>query len=119
MKRRLLALISAMCLFTSGCGTNVIERQTEPEMTRYEASFLTLFDTVTVMKGYAYTQDEFRAASQSVHDALEEYHRLYDIYNDYDGVVNVKSINDNAGGEPLKVDERIIELLAFCRVSVC
>ena len=82
---------------------------------RYEATFLELFDTVTEIVGYAGDKEEFAACSQELHDVLEEYHELYDIYNDYDGINNVKTINDNAGIEPVKVDERIIDLLLFSR----
>ena len=35
----------------------------------------------------------------------------YDIYHDYEGMNNIKTINDNAGIQPVKVDEEIIELL--------
>ena len=43
----------------------------------------------------------FQATAQSLHDALLEYHQLYDIYSDYDGVVNLKAVNDAAGGAPV------------------
>ncbi len=42
---------------------------------------------------------------------MKEYHQLYDIYNDYEGVINIKTINDNAGVRPVKVDGKIIALL--------
>lgn len=109
MKRTACALLAAVLLF-SGCTAML-----PAEQTRYEASFLTLFDTVTTMVGYADSEEEFRAAAQSVHDALLEYHRLYDIYHEYPGLANLKTVNDRAGDSPVKVDRRIIELLLFCR----
>ena len=45
---------------------------------------------------------------------LAEYHALYDIYHDA-AVTSVKTINDNAGIQPVKVDRRIIDLLLKCR----
>jgi thiamine biosynthesis lipoprotein len=42
-----------------------------------------------------------------------EYHQLYDIYNDYDGIANLKTVNDSAGIRAVKVDKRIIDLLKF------
>lgn len=39
------------------------------------------------------------------------YNALFDVYNDYDGLNNIKTINDNAGIEPVSVDPEIIELL--------
>ena len=43
----------------------------------------------------------------ALHADLSTYNQLYDIYNDYPGVTNVKTINDNAGSAPVEVDDRI------------
>lgn len=110
MKRALLALTLALGLvFSVGCGPR------EPELRRFEASFLNLFDTVTTVVGYAQTEEEFRADAQRFHDRLLEYHQLYDIYNTYEGVNNICTINQNAGGSPVEVDGRIIDLLLFAQ----
>ncbi len=85
------------------------------ETKRYEASFLDLFDTITTIVGYAEDKEEFTDHAQMIHDKLMEYHELYDIYNSYDGINNIKTINDNAGVSPVKVDQRIIDLLKFSR----
>lgn len=82
---------------------------------RYEAEFLVLFDTLTRIVGYNDSKDEFTKQAQFIYDNLKEYHELYDIYNDYEGVNNVKTINDNAGIAPVKVDQRIIDLLLFAK----
>jgi len=79
--------------------------------TRYEAQFLKLFDTVTEIVAYMDTKEEFTDFSNLIYNNLKTYHELYDIYNDYPGVVNVKTINDNAGKKPVKVDKKIIDLL--------
>lgn len=82
---------------------------------RYQAQFLELFDTVTTIIGYAKDESTFTGYAQMIHDNLEVYHKLYDIYNDYEGINNVKTINDNAGIAPVKVDQKIIELLKFSK----
>lgn len=112
MKRRFLALAAAAALLLGGCAA-----QAEPagKLRRYEASFLTLFDTVTTIVGYAQSEEDFRRTAQDLHDGLLEYHQLFDIYHDYDGVNNLKTVNDRAGGAPVEVDGRVIELLLFCR----
>lgn len=109
--RRLLCLLLVFGLILSGCAFH----QTDNEKTKYTATFLTLFDTVTTIVGYADGEGEFTAMAQQVHDALLEYHQLFDIYNDYEGIQNLKSINDCAGIGPVRVDERIIQLLLDCR----
>lgn len=85
------------------------------EKTRYESEFLELFDTITKIVAYTDSEKEFRKHSQLIYDNLKEYHELYDIYNDYPGINNIKTINDNAGIKPVKVDKKIIDLLLFAR----
>jgi len=46
---------------------------------------------------------------------LLEYHQLFDIYNEYEGISNLKTINDMAGQAPVEVDRRIIDLLLDCK----
>lgn len=112
MKQRVLALALAAALLLGGCAPQAAPG---PELHRYEASFLTLFDTVTTIVGYAESREEFQATAQAFHDELLEYHQLFDIYHDYDGMNNLKTVNDRAGGDPVAVDPRIVELLLFCR----
>jgi len=85
------------------------------EPVRYEATFLQLFDTKTTIVAYTADKEEFNRHVQLIYDNLEEYHKLYDIYTSYDGINNLKTINDQAGKAPVKVDKRIIELLKFAR----
>lgn len=89
--------------------------QGQKEQERYEAEFLTLFDTYTKVIGYTESKEAFTEYANKFHDELESYHQLYDIYNDYDGINNIKTINDNAGKKPVKVDQKIIDLLKFAK----
>ena len=95
MKRTLCVLVIC-ALLLSGCAG-----QAAPEKKQYNATFLTLFDTVTVIKGGAETKDAFSEIAYAIHDELLEYHQLFDIYNDYEGVTNLKTVNDRAGEEPV------------------
>ncbi|MGO5113570.1 FAD:protein FMN transferase [Candidatus Avoscillospira sp. LCP25S3_F1] len=110
MKR--LGSVLVLCALLCGCAA-APAGQGEPQ--RYEASFLTLFDTVTTMVGYADSEEAFTAQAQQIHDGLLEYHQLYDIYNDYDGINNLKTVNDNAGVAPVEVDGKILDMLEFSR----
>ena len=106
-------LILLVCGMLLCCGCSAIKN--EPELKKYNASFLTLFDTVTVITGFAETEEAFTATAQAVHDDLLRYHQLFDIYKDYEGVNNLKTINDNAGIAPVPVDPAVIDLLTDCR----
>ncbi len=107
--KRLTAFLGAMCLLISGCSL-----QPEPVQTRYTATFLGLFDTVTTVVGFSDSQEAFEADAGKIRQELEIYHQLFDIYNTYEGIHNLKTVNDQAGIAPVKVDGRIIALLKDC-----
>ena len=112
MKRTatLILLLVLLC----GC-TAAPTKSDNTGLNRYEATFLTLFDTVTTIVGYAETEEAFTDTAQVFHDELLEYHQLYDIYNEYEGINNIKTINDHGWEHPIKVDQRIIDLLLFSK----
>ena len=109
MFRKMISLVLAVILLT-GC----TPQKQEVEKKQYQASFLTLFDTVTTILGYAQTEEEFEKITDEIYANLEKYHKLFDIYNDYE-VNNIKTINDQAGIAPVEVDSAIIELLLDCK----
>ena len=136
MNKRKTAIVLILSALLSGCSQNgaagtdngvqtntEINTETGTESTmntetakpatlnRYDANFLRVFDTVTTITGYAEDEETFTGYATQIHDELWEYHRLYDIYNDYEGINNIKTINDQAGIAPVVVDERIIDLL--------
>ena len=75
------------------------------------------FDTVTVIDGYASTTDEFDKVVQEILAELNEYHKLYDIYNDYSGINNIRTINKIYDGEHkvIAVDRKIIDMLLYAK----
>jgi len=109
--KRLICCLLLICLLLSGCAAGVGERSKE----QYTATFLNLFDTLTTIKGAAESEEAFTAISREIHDRLLECHQLFDIYNDYEGLNNLKTVNDAAGKEPVTVDRRIIDLLLDCK----
>ena len=109
--KRILCLLLLTSILLTGCASG----EQAPETKQYNATFLTLFDTVTTIVGRAENEEAFRVTSQAIHDELLQYHQLFDIYNDYDGINNLKTINDNAGIAPVPVDDRIIALLKDCK----
>ncbi|MEG1774640.1 MAG: FAD:protein FMN transferase, partial [Oscillospiraceae bacterium] len=108
MIRKISSTAAALLLIASLCAWQ------QPNK-RYEATFLSLFDTVTTVVGYAPSRGDFTAQAQFIHDELEQYHRLYDIYHSYEGLSNLKTINDKAGREPVVVDHKIISMLQMAK----
>lgn len=106
-------LIPVLLCFLLLCGCAA--KPNETELKKYNASFLDVFDTVTMITGYAESEEAFSAQVQQAHDLLLEYHQLFDIYTDYEGLNNLKTVNDNAGIAPVQVESRILDLLKDCR----
>lgn len=109
MGKRILCMILALLL--SGillCGCS---RQAQP----YTVTYLDVFDTVTTILCAQGSEEDFQRNARQLHDELLAYHRLFDIYNTYDGIANLKTVNDQAGDEPVKVDPAIIALLKDCK----
>ena len=114
MKRKLLTLaISALlCFSIAGCAESIEEHRL---YTRYQRIFYDTLDTFIVVLGYAQNQAEFEQWMEIVHSELHRLHMLFDIHNNYDGINNLKTINDNAGISPVEVDSAIIDLLEFAK----
>ena len=108
--RKFFAAALVLTLLLTGCAPVAA-----PEQTRYTATFLDLFDTVTTIIGQAESEAAFQAMVQPIHDSLEHYHKLFDIYHDYEGIHNLKTVNDQAGLAPVQVDGAIVELLQDCK----
>lgn len=103
----MIAIISG-ALFLCSCDG----KEEKTQKTLYNASFITLFDTVTVIKGYEETQEEFAAVAQEVFSFLEGYHKMFDIYYEYSGINNLCTVNKNAG-KPVVVDPEMLDMLDF------
>ena len=109
--KRLFPLVLLFVLLLGGCAV----KPSAPAEKQYTATFLTLFDTVTTVVGRAASEEAFTEKAQQIHDELLEYHQLFDIYTDYEGLSNLKAVNDNAGIAPVEVDGRIVSLLKDCK----
>ena len=106
--KRVFSLVLALALLLCGC------QGAPAEPKQYSATFLTVFDTVTTVVGRDTSEEAFTQKAQAVHDALLVYHQLFDIYNEYEGLNNLKTINDHPG-EAISVDRAVIDLLLDCK----
>lgn len=109
MKRKIyIILVLIVVASLSGCNRG-------PQYQRYSSRFFGSFDTVTQVIGYAQSEEEFSDYISIIQEKMTELHTLFDIYNSYEGINNLKTINDNAGIEPVVVDDRIIDLILLSK----
>ena len=108
-----LALILILGIFTSCIA---IPQKKDEQIQTQAVSYYEFFDTVSVVMSYkGDSAEEFSANAEAVAALLREYHKLFDIYYEYEGVNNIKTINDNAGKSAVKVDQKLIDFLLYCK----
>lgn len=110
MKRNIsiLLIIILTISILSGCSR-------EAEYQKYSANFFGTFDTVTQVIGYTQSEEEFSEYISMIQGRMTELHQEFDIYNSYEGINNIKTINDNAGIEPVEVSDEIIDLILLSK----
>ena len=111
-KRMLPLLLAAVWLFAALPLTAC-----EPAAERFTEYSFDYFDTVTTVTGYAETEEEFKRVTTDILAELGEYHRLFTIYDRYEGMENLCTVNELVDGahRVVKVDGRIMDLLVYAR----
>lgn len=113
MKKIVAFSLIIIFLVISGCST--APKSVYSEYSRYTQSFYDTFNTLTIVVAYTKTEEEFDRYFEKIHTRFQELHKLYDIYNNYDGLNNIKTINDKAGVEPVEVHKDLIDLIVFSK----
>ena len=104
----LLVSVALFCMIFPSCGKKA---------EKYSSHSFAYFDTVTTVTGYASSKAEFDGVCADIFAMLEEYHRLYNIYEQYDGMENLCTVNalENGAHRTVQVDRRIIDLLLYAK----
>lgn len=110
MKGKISILLIAIMIVGVLVGCN-----SEPDYERYSANYFGTFDTVTQIIGYSQSEEEFSEYVSIIQEKMTRLHEQFDIYNTYDGINNLKTINDNAGIEPVEVSDEIIDLILLSK----
>lgn len=102
---RLLSILLFIALLTPSLSSCKRLRQKE---------YYLYFDTVSIISDYSKgSKASFTRATEEFEKRLEYFHKLFDIYNEYDGMNNIATINRLAGKEAVTVDYEIINLIEF------
>lgn len=108
MKRIALLTVALLALSTFSC-------RRAPEHARHTEVLTGYFDTLINLVAYTKTQDEFDQLFQLAEKEFLRLHRLFDIYNNYQGLNNIKTVNDGAGIEPVIVPPDLLALVRWAR----
>lgn len=107
----ILILTLAMLLGAVSC----VEKEEPKTKTYYE-----YFDTVCHISSYRdnESKESFSETCAELENIMKSYHRLLDIYREYDGISNLATVNKNAGLSPVRVSRELIELLIYAK-NIC
>lgn len=103
-KFKLIGIISMISLLLMSCNSKA-------KMEKYKHTFLHTFDTLIDITVYSESEEQAKEYFEYAENRFEELHEKYDKYKNYDGVNNIKTINDNAGIEPVVVDEEVFNVI--------
>ncbi len=110
MKTKIIAILLVLVILFTSC-----QKTPSSPYSRYESTFMDLFDTYSIIVGYAKSEQEFNGYAEIIYSKMKDLHQQYDIYNNYAGINNIKTINDNAGVAKVAVSDDIINLLIFSK----
>ena len=119
-------LMCAILLLTAGCTapapvntatpTPVATAEVPAEAyQKFSAVFFEAFDTITTLIGYAQEEETFNKAFADVEAMFLYYHKIFDAYNQYEGVNNLWHVNEYAGSGPVKAEKELIDLLVWLK----
>ena len=106
-KRPLILICILISILLSSCTSNV-----QPK----ERTYFNYFDTVSYIYSYANESEaEFDKTCREAVAIMDEYHKLFDIYNEYEGINNLCTLNRKAGKEAIELDDRLIDFLLYAK----
>ncbi len=110
MPRGVILLLGLLLLLT-GCS----RKETSSNVTPQGRAYFDLFDTVSYIYSYkGDSEEEFILNADEVYSVLLKYHRLFDIYHEYEGINNLCTINSNPLCD-IAVEDELVEFLLYAK----
>lgn len=99
--KRVCTLLLCACLLLGLCGCGGPKRYTADTFA---------FDTVISLVAYCDSEEQFQAIRSAAFGRIQELHKKFDIYNEYEGMNNLCTVNRLAG-QTVAVDKEIMDLV--------
>ena len=117
MSKKKKIIISVLILLLIAVGVVLGIAFSKKEKIAFKTQTFGYFDTVTTINGYEYDEKGFENTINEAFELLFEYHRLFDIYHEYEGIPNLYTINSIVDGvhPVVTVDQRIIDMLLYAQ----
>ena len=117
MSKKKIIIISLLLSLLIVTGVTLGIHFSNREKVSYNLKTYGYFDTLTTIVGYEYNVKDFEKNAEEALRLLGEYHKLFDIYNEYEGIANLYTINSIVDGvhPQVTVDQRIIDMLLYAK----
>lgn len=121
-KTALLLILAMLAAVLTSCGSvasapaaaeTETVKETEAPTEKYSGYIFDAFDTVITVTAYCADQESFDALMDTARSEFMRWHRMCDIYFSYPGLNDLRTVNENAGKEPVEVPPELMELLRF------
>ena len=106
--KRIAAMLLIIAALFAPCGCKKTDA-------KYQYAFFDVFDTVTELTIYAKDEAAAADAAKAAHERLIYLNKLFDIYNEYNGVVSLMEVNRRAAIAPVEVSAETMALLKFAK----
>lgn len=106
MKKNILIILTLLLLMT-GCNSS----EEDPVYDKFTYTFFNTFDTVVRTVIYAENEEKANEYNAYIEKRFNELHKEFNKYDSYEGLNNIKTINENAGVEPVKVSDVLFDLI--------
>ena len=101
--KKLLFLLLVICM---GCKTSI--NYTQKQIYSFDSGF----DTVIAYIEWVEDGDtQYRENANKTFEKFSYYNKLFDTFQDYENINNIKTINDNAGIKAVSVTQEVIDML--------
>ncbi|MDY5730404.1 MAG: FAD:protein FMN transferase [Eubacteriales bacterium] len=103
-------ILSLFCIAIILCVAPMVQAQ---EKFRYD--FFNTFDTMISVIAFADSKAEFDKTMQIAEAKFQMYHKYFDIYHEYEGMVNLATLNAKAHVEPVQIEAELFSFLEYCK----
>lgn len=107
---KIISILLTLVMVLTACSSN--KNAMVKGYKKYNDAFFDTFDTEVKLEIHAKSDEEFEKYKEIVRNDFERYHGLFNTFDDYKEA-NLKTVNENAGKEPVKVSEEIMDLLEY------
>ena len=107
--KKILGILTVVLLLTGCTSTSNVVSKHDDQM------FDVGFDTVVQLVAYTKSDADYETYKNKLREMFIHYNQLFDPYNNYEGVNNLKTINDQAGIAPVEVDQHLIDVIKMAK----